>query len=166
MLLFVALGSAYLLVSVSVTLYRRRHAVPWGAQVGSPMTDLELAGCYEDLAETTRALQKHLEKFHHLLGGYDPDEAQRWADEGDVWRGNWKVLGQRCRFAEPRPPRSRKEFDEMVGVYDDLAQTEKVYTQELMRFGKHQAPRLDRIRRRMEQIRERLQAGSVAGDKR
>jgi hypothetical protein len=160
-LLFVALGSTYLLVSVAVSIYRRRHAVPTGAPVSALATDTEIRGCYDELDDVTLGLLKHLENFHHLLAGYDPDEAQRWADEGAVWRGQWKVLGKRCRFGEIRGRTLRKEVEEMAAAYDDLGQTQQIYTNELLRFGKDQAPRLDRIRKRIQRIGERM-AGKAA----
>jgi hypothetical protein len=105
----------------------------------------------------TEGLQKHLEKSHYLLGGYDQAEAQRWASEGDFWRNQWKALGVRCRLNRPAPARSGKELDEMVGAYRELDDTALVYTKELLRFGREQGPRLDRIRTRIDRIGKRLE---------
>jgi len=163
-LLFVSLGSAYLLVSVGTTIYRRRHAVPTGAQVSEPLGAGEVAGCYDELDDVTRALQKHLENFHHLLGGYDPDVAQRWSEEGSVWRRQWAELGRRCRFSQPRLAAPRKPFEEMVAAYDELGQTQTAFTQALVRYGRDQAPRLDRIRARIQKIGARLSAAPATGE--
>ena len=160
-LVFVAVGSAYLLVSVAVSIYRRRHAVPTGATVSAQATDDEIRSCYEELDDVTQGLAKHLENFHHLLAGYDPDQAQTWADEGMVWRGQWRVLGRRCRFDEIRGGKLRKELEEMAAAYEELGATHETYTKELERFGKVQAPRLDRIRKRIQRIGERM-AGQVS----
>jgi len=107
-LVFVSLGSAYLLVSVAVSIYRRRHAVPIGAPVSANATDGEIQSCYDELDDVTQGLLKHLENFHHLLAGYDPGEAQSWADEGQVWLGQLHVLRTRCRFDQMRGHRLRK----------------------------------------------------------
>lgn len=164
-LIFVSVGSAYLLVSVGVSIYRRRNAIPAGEKVSAQMTDAEVGGCYDELRDVTEALRKHLENFHHLLAGYDPAEAQRWADEGAVWRGQWKVLGERCRFAEVRRGRLRKEIEEMAAVHDELGATQKTFTEALKRFGNDQAPRLDRIRRQMERIGARIaKVGAPTGE--
>jgi hypothetical protein len=161
-LIFVSVGSLYLLVSVGVAIYRRRHAVPASAMVSAPITDQEMRSCYEELDDVMQALQKHLENFHHLLAGYDPAEAQRWAEEGMFWHRQWKVLGQRCRFEEIRATRLRKELEEMATAYQELEETQKIYTNALTQFGNKQAPRLDRIKKRMQTIGERLARSSAA----
>lgn len=165
-LLFVSLGSAYLLISVGVSIYRRRHAVPTGERVSVQLTLSEIHGCYEDLDDISQGLQKHLENFHHLLATYSTSEAQRWEDEAAVWRRQWKVLGQRCRFNEIRGARHRKELEEMAAAYDEMGVTEQIYTHALLRFGKDQAPRLDRVRNRLQKIGERLakSESAPAGD--
>ena len=155
-LVFVGLGSAYLLVSVAVSIYRRRHAVPTGAPVSEKATDAEISSCYDELDEVTQNLLKHLESFHRLLAGYDPAEAQRWADEGQLWLGQWRMLGRRCRFDQIRGHRLRKELEEMAAAYEELGVTQQSYTNALVRFGKDQAPRLDRIRTRIQKIGDRM----------
>jgi glutathionyl-hydroquinone reductase len=153
---FVTIGSVYLLVSVGVSIYRQRHIVLNGAIVSAEITDAELRSCFDELDDVRQALDRHLEDFHHLLAGYDPAEAQRWADEGTVWQGQWRVLGQRCRFDEIRATHLRKELEEMAAAYNELGQTREIYTKALKRFGTEQAPRLDRIRQRMQMIHERI----------
>src|SRR5580765_6366506 len=64
---FVSLGSAYMLVSVGVSIYRRRNAVPLGAPVGSPASPADLEGCLEELSDVEKGLERHLESFHNLL---------------------------------------------------------------------------------------------------
>jgi hypothetical protein len=161
-LAFVTIGSIYMLISVGVSIYRRRHAVPTGAVVSEMVTRSEIAGCYEELDDVMQGLGKYLENFHHLLGHYDPAEAQRWADEGSVWRGQWKVLGARCRFHEIRGVKLRKELEEMAAAYDEMGRIQQVYTNELLRFGRDQAPRLDRIRERIQKIGEKVAGASAA----
>jgi hypothetical protein len=113
----------------------------------------------------TEALQKHLEKFHLLLGGYDSDEAQRWGNEGAFWRNQWTALGQRCRFGGGAVTPRRKDLEEMIAVYQELAATERDYSRELLRFGRDQAPRLDRVRERVKLIGERLaRSGPPVGE--
>jgi hypothetical protein len=56
-------------------------------------------------------------------------------------------------------------MDEMVGAYRDLEETAVVYTKELLRFGREQAPRLDRVRQRIDRIGKRLERqGARPGD--
>jgi hypothetical protein len=159
---FVSLGSIYLLLSVGVSIYRQRHIVLNGAIVSAEITDAELRSCFNELDDVRQGLEKHLEDFHHLLAHYDPAEAQRWADEGTVWQGQWRVLGQRCRFEEIRATHLRKELEEMVAAYNELGQTREIYTKALKRFGTDQAPRLDRIRLRMQKIGEHIATKSSA----
>jgi hypothetical protein len=151
------IGGGYLLASVGVSIYRQRHAVPLGSPVSQQMTVSEMLGCWQELSDVTEGLQKHLENAHYLLGGYDPTEAKRWADEGAFWRNQWKGLGVRCRLNHPAPARSRKELDEMVNAYRELDETDAVFTKELLRFGREQAPRLDRVRTRINRIGKRLE---------
>lgn len=162
MLIFISAGSAWLLTSVGVSIYRRRHAVPAGAPVSAVVTGAETQGCYDELDDVTQGLHKHLENFHHLLAGYDPAEAQRWADEGAVWRRQWQVLGKRCQFGQIRGKTLRKELEEMAAIHDELGKTQQIYTNELLRFGKDQAPRLDRLRTRIEKIGERIAKSSAS----
>jgi glutathionyl-hydroquinone reductase len=159
---FVSLGSFYLLLSVGVSIYRQRHIVLDGAIVSAEITDAELRSCFDELDDVRQGLEKHLEDFHHLLAHYDPNEAQRWADEGTVWQGQWRVLGRRCRFDEIRATHFRKELEEMAAAYNELGQTREIYTKALKRFGTDQAPRLDRIRLRMHEIDERIAKKSSA----
>jgi hypothetical protein len=146
-----------MLATVGVSLYRRRYAVSTGDTISMQHTVQETRGCYEELDDVSRALRKHLENFHHLLGGYDPDEAQRWANEGHLWRRQWQGLGRRCRFGKKGvQSRLYKEFEEMTAAYQELGHTQLSYTQALHRFGRDQAPRLDRIRKRLDRIGQRL----------
>ena len=162
MLSFVSLGSFYLLLSVGVSIYRQRHIALDGAMVSAEITDSELRSCFNELDDVRQGLQKHLEDFHTLIAHYDPNEAQRWADEGTVWQGQWRVLGRRCRFDEIRATHLRKELEEMVAVYNELTKTRDTYTKALQRFGKDQAPALDRIQLRMHEIDERIARKSSA----
>jgi hypothetical protein len=66
------------------------------------------------------------------------------------------VLGRRCRFDQIRGHRLRKELEEMAAVYEELGLTQQSYTNALVRFGKDQAPRLDRIRTRIQKIGDRM----------
>src|SRR5215510_9947365 len=95
---FVSLGSAYLLVSVGVTIYRRRNAVPAGAPIGAAASTADLEGCVEELADVEQGLERHLQNFHGLLAHYDAPEAQRWYEDQEFWLGQWKAAEQRCRF--------------------------------------------------------------------
>src|SRR4051812_41752339 len=137
-LTFVFLGSAYMLVSVAVTLYRRNHAVPLGSPVGAQATRAEADGCYDELSDVVEGLQKHLESSRALLVHYDTEEdqrneVQRWADAGSYWRGQWKAIGDRCRFELHR---GEKNWAEMGVVHDELHETEAAYTKEILYFGK------------------------------
>ncbi len=160
-----------MMVSVGVTIYRRRHAIPVSAPVSAEVTDAELASCLEELQDVSVALRKYLERSHHLLGEYDSADAQRseiqrWAEEGEIWRAQWVVLGRRCHFGEVRPARARKEQEAMAAVYEDLGTIQATYTDELKRFGREMMPRLDRIKERLEKIGDGfLPSPSHAGEK-
>src|SRR6185369_6387865 len=121
---FVSLGSAYMLVSVGVTIYRRRNAVPSGAPVGALASPADLQGCAEELGVVEQALESHLENFHNLLAHYDADEAQRWAESESFWLGQWKAAGQRCRFGERRKGPLAKTWEELAVIYDEPKNTE------------------------------------------
>ena len=69
-LTFVTLGSTYLLISVAVTIYRRRNAVPSGDSVGTVATAADLESCHEELKDVTHGLARHLENFQ-LIAHYD-----------------------------------------------------------------------------------------------
>ena len=155
--LFSVLGSLYVLTSVAVTIFRRRNPPTVAATpVGENVTLDEVSGCWEELSDVQVALEKHLESFHHLLARYDNDEAQRWGDEGALWRKRWSHLGQRCRFGEVRTRDFRKHMDEMVSIHDDLGSVHLSYTRELKRFGSEHAPRLSRARVRLESLGKSL----------
>lgn len=158
MLTFIVLGSTYVLASVGVTIYKRRHPGGVGPSrpVSEEVTPAELRGCWDELADVEETLGKHLEGFHHLLGGYDPGEAQRWADEGAVWRRQWAQLGTRCRFPELHTRKLRKEMEELAAAHEELGEIEAQYTRELLRFGREQSPRLDRVRARIDALGRRL----------
>ena len=155
-LTFVTLGSIYMLVSVGVTIYRRQHAVPTGLPVGTSASDDEIESCHEELSDVADGLEKHLENFHHLVAHYDPAEAQRWSEDQSFWLGQWKAAGQRCHFEVRHPGRLAKEWDHLGVVHEELRETEASYTKELLRFGHDQAPRLDRIRKSLDEIGARL----------
>ena len=153
---FSVLGSLYLLTSVAVTIYRRRNPPTAAATpVSANFTTAELQACMSELSDVQFALEKHLESFHHLLAGYEPDEAQRWADEGALWRKRWSHLGQRCRFGEaPVPQQFRKQREAMASAFDELGAIHLTYTRELKRFGNEQAPRLQSVHNRIETLSE------------
>jgi hypothetical protein len=152
-LTIIFVGSAYMLVSVAITLYRRQHAVPLGEPIGASPTRADAASCYDELSDVVEGLQKYLENSHSLLGHYDADEVQRWAEAGSYWRGQWKAVGQRCRFEHHR---GDKVWEEMPVLHEELRETEASYTKEIQRFGKDLAPRLDRLRARLQRIGARL----------
>ena len=153
---FVSLGSAYMLVSVGVTIYRRRNAVPSGAPIGALASPADLQGCLEELRAVEQALESHLENFHNLLAHYDTDEAQRWAQSESFWLGQWKAAGERCRFSERRPGVFAKDWEELGVIHAELHAIEVTYTKELQRFAQHQAPRLDQMRERLKSVSRRI----------
>jgi hypothetical protein len=159
---FVSLGSAYMLVSVGVSIYRRRNAVPSGAPVGSPASTADLQGCLEEVAVVEQALERHLENFHNLLAHYDADEAQRWAESESFWLGQWKAAGQRCRFGERHKGPLAKSWEDLAVIYDELKTTEGTYTTKLHDFAKNQAPRLDQMRERLKSVSQRIGATIAA----
>jgi hypothetical protein len=159
----IAIGTLYLTLSVVVALVRQRNVV-LGDRISVHLTPGEIGGCFDELHDVSVALEKHLENAYHLLGGYDSAEAQRWSGEGQVWRQRWRVLGERCRFAERRPDGRNKDLEAMSAAHEELGSIQTTYSRELLRFGNELAPRLDRINRRVEQIGEHLgKAGSPPG---
>jgi hypothetical protein len=154
-IVLVALGCIYTLVSVVVTLQRQRSGVTRD-RISLQLTGEEIRGCYDELRDISLALVKHLENAYHLLGGYDSEEARRWSDEGEIWRRRWQLFGQRCRFEEPRPNPTHKDFDTMAAAYHELGSIQNTYSRDLLRFGNELAPRLDRINKRVDQIGEHL----------
>lgn len=161
--ILVGLGTLYLLLSVVVALDRQRNVV-LADRISSRLTPAEIGGCFEELHDVTMALEKYLENAYHLLGGYDSELAQRWTGEGEIWRRRWRVLGERCRFAERQPGPRNKDLEAMAAAHEELGNIQTTYSRALLRFGNELAPRLDRINKRVEQIGEHLaEAGSPAG---
>jgi hypothetical protein len=162
----IALGSLYLLLSVSVSLYRRRHALPAGDEISARVSKREMASCFSELRDVSVALRKYLERSHHLLANDDADELQRWADEGAVWRAQWVGLGRRCRLvAETRPTPALREIEAMAAAHEELGSIQITYTEALKRFAKDLVPRLGRIDRRLEKLGEAIgMTGSPSGD--
>jgi hypothetical protein len=160
-LTFVVIGSTYMLASVGVTIYRRRNAVPSGTPVGALPTEAELDGCLDELTDVTQGLASHLENFQ-LIAHYDADEAQRWADHRAFWLGQWKAAEERCHFSAARPGKFTKEWEQLGVIHAELRETEASYNKELLRFGKDQAPRLDRIKERLERVGRKLGTSSPA----
>lgn len=154
-LAFVFLGSIYLMISVSLSIYRRQHAVLLGSPVGAKPSAAEARGCHDELDDVFDGLQKRLEASHRLLGHYDAGEVQRWAEAGSYWRGQWKAVGERCGFDHRR---GIKDWEEMAVLHEELRRTEASFTKEILRFGKEEAPRLDRLRDRLARVGERLGA--------
>jgi hypothetical protein len=159
---FIVLGSVYLLTSVGVDIYRRRHAVAPGAKVSPQVTDDEIRSCYDELHNVQRDLVKDLEHFPQLIAEVDSARAQDWAQEGTDWRSKWKALGERCRFNELPVTHLRKELEEMAAAHEDLGQTQEIYIKAFKRFGTELAPRLDRIDKRMTKISERLSRATAS----
>ena len=162
----IALGSLYLLLSVSVNLYRRRHALPAGDQVSTQVSDADVSSCFGELRDVAVALRKYLERSHHLLASDDADEMQRWADEGSVWRAQWMGLGRRCQFAVgKRPARMRHEMEAIAAAHEELGNIQTTYTESLKRFAKDLVPRLGRLDKRLAKLGEAIGAtGSPLGD--
>lgn len=156
-LTFVSIGSAFLLVSVGVTIYRRRHAVPAEAPIALLASAADLEECHEKLTDVEQGLERHLESFHHLIAHYDPVEAQRWAQD-EFWPAQWRAAGEHCQFTQPRPGRWVREWEQLGVIFNDLRETEESYSKELVRFGRNQAPRLDRIREQLEKVGKRIHA--------
>lgn len=151
---FVSIGSVYLLVSVGVTIYRRRHAEPWGAPVTGSASDLE--SCAEELIDVEQGLERHLDNFDHLIAHYDTALAQRWSEERGYWLGQWRVAGTRCRYGDAhRGPRA-KQWEQLAVIHGEMRETEQSYDTELLRFGEKEAPRLDRLRDRLASVSRQI----------
>ena len=156
MLTFVTVGSFYLLVSVAVTIYRRRHAVPTGAPVGVMASPADLRSCADELTDVKRALERHLGDFHNLLAHYDAAEAQSWYENEVFWLGQWKAAAERCRYTVPRKGQFAKEWEELRVIHEDLRDIEQTYTKGLLRFAQQQGPRLDSMRGRLASVGRRI----------
>jgi hypothetical protein len=149
---FVSLGSVWLLASVGVTIYRRRHAVPAGELVGTVASAGDLEACHEELTDVEQGLERHLENAPHVVAHYEPDEVQRWSEDQAFWLGQWKAADERCHFGVHRPGKLSKDWEQLATIHAELRETEASYTKELLRFGKNEAPRLDRIRDRLAKV--------------
>jgi hypothetical protein len=160
-LTFVTLGCTYLLISVAVTIYRRRYAVPSGAPIGAIATAADLESCHRELTDVTQGLGHHLENFQ-LIGHYDTAEAQRWAEDRAFWLGQWKAADERCHFAAARTGKLTKVWEQLSVIHAELRETEASYNKELLRFGKDQAPRLDRIIERLDRVGKKLGTSNAA----
>jgi hypothetical protein len=157
----VSLGSTYLLVSVGVTIWRRRNALPSGVPVGVLATAGDLESCHQELSDVAHGLERHLDNFQ-LIAHYDTAEAQRWAEDRSFWLGQWKAAEERCRFSVARHGRFSKEWEQLSVIHAELRETEASYNKELLRFGKDQAPRLDRIIERLERVGKKLGTSGAA----
>jgi hypothetical protein len=149
-------------VSVGVTIYRRRNAAFAAVPVGHVVSDDDLESCVDELTDVEQGLERHLENFHDLFAHYDAAEAQRWWEDRSFWLGQWQAAGERCSFSLPRLGKHAKEWEELATLHDDLRQTEEAYTKVLVHFGESQAPRLGRIRERLEKVGQRLHVPSRA----
>jgi hypothetical protein len=157
-LTFSTLGSAWLLSSIAVTIYRRSNAVPSGTPIGLVATATDFESCHDELRDVTHGLATHLENFQ-LIAHYDIDEAQRWAEDRAFWLGQWKAADERCHFAAPRPGKLAKEWEQLAAIHAELHETEASYDKELRRFGNDQAPRLARIQERLDRVGQKLATG-------
>ena len=163
----ITLGSLYLLLSVSVSLYRRRHALPAGEEVSAQVSNTEMGSCFSELQDVSVALRKYLERSHSLLANNDADELQRWADEGANWRAQWMGLGRRCRLLTGmRPTQARREMEAMAAAHEELGNIQTTYTEALKRFAKDLVPRLGRLDKRLTKLGEAIGTpGSPSGDR-
>ncbi|HXJ20361.1 MAG TPA: hypothetical protein VMT03_09015 [Polyangia bacterium] len=159
---FVSVGSLYLLVSVGVTIYRRRHAEPWGAPVSGSLADLE--SCAEELADVEHGLERHLDNFDHLVAHYDTELAQRWSEERGYWLGQWRAAGTRCRYSDPHRGPLVKQWEQLAVIHGEQHETEKSFDSELVRFGQNQGPRLDRLRDRLASVTRQIGASGAPGE--
>jgi hypothetical protein len=158
---FVSVGSMYLLVSVGVTIYRRRHAEPWGEPVTGSADDLE--SCAEELTDVEQGLERHLDNFDHLIAHYDAALAQRWSEERGFWLGQWRVAGTRCRYGAPRRGPLAKQWEQLAVIHGEMRETEQSYDTELLRFGEREGPRLDQLRDRLASVSRQIGAITPLG---
>ena len=160
----IALGSLYLLLSVSVSLYRRRHALTTGDAISALVSNAEMASCFRELRDVSVALRKYLERSHHLLANDDADELQRWADEGAVWRTQWIGLGRRCRLVAGTH-QVRREMEALAATHEELGNIQTTYTEALKRFAKDLVPRLGRLDKRLAKLGDAIgTTGAPSGD--
>jgi len=155
----IVVGSVWILVSVGAAIAKDSRVLSPGENSSADTKPTDLHQCFEEIAESSLGLSKHLESFHRLLGHYDKGEAQQWANAAARWRLSWKRTGASCQFDSPtrtNPGPLAKEFEQLAALHAELGTTESIYRQELIRFGVEQAPRLDRIRTRLEAVQKRL----------
>lgn len=152
----VSVFGIHLFVSIGVTIARQRQAPPAdpAAQPADPAT------CFRDVGELTKDLGKHLDQFHMLIGTYDADDAARWSNEGVYWRKRSDQIGAACGLARATAPGRPAKMEELRGVWNELRETQEVYTRELTKFSQAHAPRLDRIRGRLEQLKSKFEPKS------
>ena len=153
---FAVLGSTWVLASVGVDIYRRRHPEPTAGPTAVHPTKEGLQECVEALEFSRMSLEKHLEDFHKLLGSYDSTEAQDWGASGVVWRRNWKRLGQRCEPGVASEGPIGNAFRDLEALHDELGALHKTYTVELQRFNSQLAPRMERLRKKVKKVRGQI----------
>lgn len=147
-------GTAWVLVSVAVTIARRDRPAEGGPRVGPRASAAELRACLAELLDGARALEKHLENFRFLMGSYDARDAQTWAEEGARWRERWNHLGERCRLNHAAQLRGAHAA--MAIAHRELAELHTHYTRELTRLGSQHAPRLAQLRLHLEVLADQL----------
>ncbi len=158
-LTFISLGTTYVLVSVGVTIYRRRRAEPLGSPVGASASDLE--SCAEELTDVEQELERHLDNSNHLVAHYDSTAAQLWSEDRDFWLNQWKAADARCHYAEPRPGPLAKTWEQLAVIHTDLRNIEGDTTKVLVRFGRDEAPKVDRLRSRLETVSRQIADGAT-----
>jgi len=141
----------WVLFSVGLTISRRASLTPTGDGMRPVGGSVDLSACRDELAAHAGALEHHLENFHHLLGSYQPDDAQTWAEEGLLWRHAWFDMTTRCQFSALGASGS-KVHERMAIAHASLGDIQARVTAELKRFGTDHANRLQQIRSQLEKI--------------
>jgi hypothetical protein len=141
----------WVLVSVGLTISHRASLTPPGDGTRPAGGSVDLSACRDELAAHASALERHLENFHHLLGSYHPDDAQKWAEEGLLWRLAWSDMAARCQFSALGASGS-KAHERMATAHASLGDIQARVTAELKRFGTDHATRLQQIRSQLETI--------------
>jgi len=141
----------WVLLSVGITISRRASLTPAGGAPGSDGVAIDLGACRDELAAHAAGLERHLESFHHLLGSYQPDDAQKWAEEGLLWRRAWSDMTARCKFTSLGASGS-KVHERLATAHASLGEIEARVTADLKRFGTDHATRLQQIRSQLETI--------------
>lgn len=116
----------------------------------------DVSSLYEDLGRITSQLLE-LPHTHERI-----DINGQWEEFSRSWLTRWEQVGAWCRFSELADTHLGEAYDRMARIHSDLPAMRLKYQSLLVRFDKHQAAELARMRRDLKRSRELLQGSQGA----